>query len=161
MSEPITAALSRLETFCGSKESLHLVRTPATLAETVAAPPSFRAFVQSHGYFHVTHGESPDSGHICIGLFAPEPLGNAALDNAWGDEADQALAFQRADDDAVDNFHCFNPLVDLGDGEWPVVTAYHDEELALPTEPTGNDRTFEAHLVAVIDKFIEIYGDER
>lgn len=60
----------------------------------------------------------------------------------------------------MNNFYCFNPATDLGGGEWPVVAAYHDEPLVLPTKPSKAMRGFEAHLTHLIADFIETYGDE-
>lgn len=156
----VTVAIARLEALCASKETLHLVWRREDLPADAEAPPSFRAFVSEYGYFHVTNGVAPNVGHECIGLFEPERLDLAALDNAWDEAGEEAIAFQRESDTGVDNFYCFNPKVDLGGGEWPVVAAYHDEPLVLATKATKHDRRFDQHLTARIDEFIDTYRDE-
>lgn len=151
--------MRRLAAFCETKKTLHLVTTPVP-ASTIAGlarvptPPSYQRFLATWGTFFVRYGNSPDYGNECISLFKAEPVAAAALDNNWGIAGETAIAFQRISDDCVDDFFCFDPTTDLGDGEFAVGAAYHDSPIEW------HDMTFDAHLVQCIDDFIETYADE-
>jgi hypothetical protein len=65
----------------------------------------------------------------------------------------EALFFQRIDDDAVENFWCFNPRDRDAQDELGVVTYQHDETFGLPkllgTPNARHFRDFSTHIRGV------------
>jgi hypothetical protein len=152
--------MAELVAFAGARESLTFKATKLRAAEAKAIandralPPSYRAFVAHYGLFSVEHVNE------CLQMFAPEPVSSAYLGELDNPEADDAIAFQRADDDAVDNFFCFNPHVDLGGGELAVAAFYHDAPFALGRKKHPRDVGFAKHIVECIASFMKTYADE-
>ncbi|MFI9105430.1 hypothetical protein ACIGXA_33470 [Streptomyces fildesensis] len=157
----VQAAMDALASFCASKKTLHLVinKVPPEKLKKLSdeeLPPSYLRFLSVWGTFHVSCGTPfAEEGHECLKLFEADQLGSAALDDAWGDAGEVAIAFQYINDDAVDDFYCFNPTIDLGDGEYAVGRAHHDEPLAW--DHVG----FEEHLAYRIEEFMEQYAEEE
>lgn len=172
----VAEAVERLKSFVSGKEDMELeFSEPLTSAqvETLEAkyelklPPTYVAFLTTYGAFKVNYG-----GEELIGMESPEHLHAAApdpSDAAGGDDPEveeaikEALFFQRIGTDSVENFWCFNPRDRNPEGELGVVAYHHDETFGLPQllggEHAEHFRTFDAHIVRVIDNFIETYGE--
>ncbi len=113
-------------------------------------PPSFIEFIDDYGFFYVEY-----YGEKFIELMPPELLIDAGLETFERySNAEQAIAFQRIDNDAVDNFYCFNKNFKLDDDENAIVYAYHDEPPFIPMEKSSDDINFSTHIVEVIEDFI-------
>ncbi|QSQ20448.1 SMI1/KNR4 family protein [Pyxidicoccus parkwayensis] len=173
----VAEAVERLKAFASEKEDMEVeFSKPLTAAQVkkleakykLKLPPSYVAFLTSYGAFKVNYG-----GQELIGMESPEHLHAAApdpSDASGGDDPEveeainEALFFQRINTDSVENFWCFNPRDRNADGELGVVAYYHDDTFGLPQLLGGKHakhfRTFDAHIVKVIDKFIETYANE-
>ncbi|NOK00460.1 MULTISPECIES: SMI1/KNR4 family protein [Myxococcus] len=173
----VAEAVERLKSFVEEKEDMSVEFSEPVSAEEVAKlekkyklqlPPSYVRFIRTHGTFKVLYG-----GQELIGMEEPGFLRAAAPDPSDavdGDDSDvadainEALFFQRKDDDAVENFWCFNPRDRTPEGELGVVAYNHDETFGLPqlldTKHAEHFRDFSTHIVAVIDDFIETYANE-
>ncbi|WP_245918739.1 SMI1/KNR4 family protein [Melittangium boletus] len=173
----MTEAVERLKVFVSTKEDMSLeFSQPLSGAEVqklekkygLKLPPSYVRFLNTHGTFKVLYG-----GRELIGMELPNELHAVAPDPndaAEGDDPDvaeaieEALFFQRMDDDAVENFWCFNPRDRTPEDELGVVAYTHDEPFGLPqllgTQDARHFRDFSTHIVTVIDDFIETYGEE-
>lgn len=158
--KPVAAAMKKIMAFVEARESLTWlpVKLAAKDRKKILAnkrlPPSYRAYVAEYGLWAIEHVNE------CIKLLEPEALAGAYRGDVDNPDADDAIAFQYIDDDAVDNYFCFNPHVDLGKGELAVVRFYHDEPFALARAKPRGAIGFDKHLVAVIDDFMETYEDE-
>ncbi|KFA92165.1 SMI1/KNR4 family protein [Archangium violaceum] len=175
-SQVVAEAVQRLKDFVEEKEDMELEFTAPLSEKQVTAlegkyslklPPSYVDFLRTHGTFKVLYG-----GAELIGMEDPRYLHAAAPDPSdaqGGDDPEveeainEALFFQRIDDDAVENFWCFNPRDRNAQGELGVVAYQHDETFGLP-KPAGSRkaqdfRDFSKHIVAVIDEFIETYAE--
>ncbi|ATB46155.1 SMI1/KNR4 family protein [Corallococcus macrosporus] len=172
----VAEAVERLKSLAEEVEDLTVeFSKPVTAAEVaklekkfkLKLPPSYVHFIRTYGTFKVLHG-----GRELIGMEEPGFLRAAAPDASDavnGDDPDveeainEALFFQRADDDAVDNFWCFNPRDVTPEGEMGVVGYYHDETFELPqllgTKNARHFRAFPAHIVEVIDELIENFAE--
>ncbi|AKQ68445.1 hypothetical protein A176_005357 [Myxococcus hansupus] len=173
----VAAAIERLKALAEEVEDLSVeFSAPVTAAEVakletkfkLKLPPSYVHFISTHGVFKVLHG-----GRELIGMEEPGFLRAAAPDPSDavdGEESEveeainEALFFQRADDDAVDNFWCFNPRDVTPEGEMGVVGYYHDEVFGLPkllgTENANRFQAFSEHIVEVIDDLIENFAEQ-
>ncbi|XXF79659.1 SMI1/KNR4 family protein [Myxococcaceae bacterium GXIMD 01537] len=173
----VAEALERLKAFVSEKEDMSVEFTQPVTAEQVAKleqkykrklPPSYVLFISKYGTFKVEYG-----GQELIGMEEPHLLRAAApdpSDAASGDDPEveeainEALFFQRIDDDSVENFWCFNPRDVTPEGEMGVVAYFHDEAFGLPQLLGGKHaehfQTFATHIVDNIDEFIETYADE-
>ncbi|WP_257458427.1 SMI1/KNR4 family protein [Archangium lipolyticum] len=124
-------------------------------------------FISTHGTFKVLYGGQEligmeEPGLLCAA--APDP--SDAVDGDDSEVADainEALFFQRRDDDSVGNFWCFNPRDRTPEGELGVVAYSHDEAFGLPqlqgTDDAEHFRDFSTHIVTVIDDFIETWSE--
>jgi SMI1/KNR4 family protein SUKH-1 len=175
-SQEVAEAVQRLKGFVEEKEGMELEFTAPLAKEQVTAleakyslklPPSYVDFLRTHGAFKVLYG-----GAELIGMEDPKHLRAAAPDPSDAQEGDdpevetainEALFFQRIDDDAVENFWCFNPRDRNAQDELGVVAYQHDETFGLPkllgTKNAEHFRDFSTHIVTVIDEFIETYAE--
>ena len=175
-SQEVSEAVQRLKAFAEEKEGMEVEFTAPLTEQQVTAletkyslklPPSYVNFLRTHGTFKVLYG-----GAELIGMEDPQHLHAAAPDPSDAQEGDdpeveaainEALFFQRIDDDAVENFWCFNPRDRSPEGELGVVPYYHDETFALPQFLGGKEakhfRDFSTHIVNIIDEFIATYGE--
>lgn len=173
----VAAAVERLKSLAEEIEDMSVeFSTPVSAAEVaklekkfeLKLPPSYVHFISTYGVFKVLHG-----GRELIGMEEPGFLRAAAPDPSDavdGEEPEveeainEALFFQRGDDDAVDNFWCFNPRDVTPEGEMGVVGYYHDEVFELPkllgTKKAKHFQAFSEHIVEVIDELIENFADE-
>lgn len=172
----VAEAVERLKAFVAEKEDMSVEFSKPLSAEQVQKlekkyalklPPSYVHFLGTYGTFKVLYG-----GQELIGMEQPDFLHAVAPDPSDavdGDDPDvekaieEALFFQRIDDDAVENFWCFNPRDRTPEGELGVVSYFHDEAFALPQLLGGKHakhfRNFSTHIVSTIDEFIETYED--
>ncbi|MBZ4421263.1 SMI1/KNR4 family protein [Myxococcus sp. RHSTA-1-4] len=172
----VAEAVARLKSFAEEKEDMSVEFSTPLTAEQVEKletkfklklPPSYVHFIRTHGTFKVLYG-----GQELIGMEEPGLLRAAAPDpsdavdgddSEVADAINEALFFQRRDDDAVENFWCFNPRDRTQEGELGVVAYSHDEAFGLPqllgTKHAEHFRDFSTHIVTVIDEFIETYAD--
>ncbi|WP_141590169.1 SMI1/KNR4 family protein [Myxococcus sp. AB056] len=172
----VAEAVKRLKSLAEEIEDMSIEFSTPVTADEVAQlekkfklklPPSYVHFISTYGTFKVLHG-----GRELIGMeepgflraAAPDPSDAVNGDDPEVEEAiNQALFFQRADDDAVDNFWCFNPRDVTPEGELGVVGYYHDEAFDLSprlgTEDAEHFRDFSAHIVRVIDALIENFAE--
>jgi hypothetical protein len=166
--DPVAVAMDALARFCASKTCLRLVTTPVPAEELdrladKALPRSYLRFLATYGTFHVALGGVAmygiDAWKKCIGLFVAEPLASAAtyldhIENNEDYDLDQLYAFQRIDDDDIENFYCFDLSCSDADGECTVIGVYCED-----ADPSGGSDS-ESHLVEVIEKFMRVYADE-
>ncbi|NVI96886.1 SMI1/KNR4 family protein [Myxococcus sp. AM009] len=174
--DAVAEAVERLKSLAEEVEDMDVeFSKPVTVKEVakleakfkLKLPPSYVHFISTYGTFKVLHG-----GRELIGMEEPGFLRAAspdASDAVDGDDPEveeainEALFFQRADDDAVDNFWCFNPRDVTPEGEMGVVGYYHDERFALPkllgTKHAKHFTDFSAHIVSVIDELIENFAE--
>ncbi|MCY1002367.1 SMI1/KNR4 family protein [Myxococcus sp. MISCRS1] len=167
----VTQAVERLKSFVETKDGMSVEFAAPVDAAAVAGleakyklklPPSYVRFITTLGTFKVVYG-----GQELIGMEEPGLLRAAAPDPSDavdGEDAEvaeainQALFFQRRDDDSVENFWCFNPRARSPEGELAVVAYSHDEAFSL-SDGEEDFRDFSTHIVKVIDDFIETYAE--
>jgi hypothetical protein len=175
-SQEVSEAVQRLKAFAEEKEGMEVEFTAPLTEQQVTAletkyslklPPSYVNFLRTHGTFKVLYG-----GAELIGMEDPQHLHVAAPDPSDAQEGDdpeveaainEALFFQRIDDDAVENFWCFNPRDRNAQDELGVVAYQHDETFGLPklldTKNASHFRDFSTHIVDVINEFVETYAE--
>jgi|GEM_PF-6074651 len=172
----VAEAVERLKAFVSEKEDMSVeFSKPLSDAEVqklekkygLKLPPSYVRFLSTYGTFKVLYGGEHIGMELPNELHAVAPDPSDAVDGDDPDVAEaiaEALFFQRMDDDAVENFWCFNPRDRAPEGELGVVAYTHDEAFGLPqllgTQDAKHFRDFSTHIITVIDDFIETYGEE-
>jgi hypothetical protein len=163
----VKTALAELQAFAKARESIRFrsrkLRESAkkVVLGDASLPPAYRAFLAEYGYVWVEHYEEP-----YLKMIEPEPVCAAypgELPASKSGDFDAAIAFQCIDSDSAPNFYCFNPFVDLGNGELEVVNFYGEDprEFALRRQESNDSSGFSEHLVACIDEFMDDYRGEE
>jgi hypothetical protein len=117
-------------------------------------PETYCWFVSEHGLLRLTYGFPTDAALEVEHMFVPETLGfmiNSDIDEAEQPLVDRCVAFQYANDDAVENFHCFY----ADSSKERVLTYFHDEPFKLPKRSPD----FAAHILTSIDENLELLAE--
>lgn len=149
----IRITIERLKEFLDSKSTLELVTEKVSAADwkllkkRAGLPPSYLAFLEEFGFISVNEIDGFEREGL-IGFFYPQFVEH------------EATSFQRMSDEGSDDCYCFSPVVDLGKGEFEVLTFQHDREFEVPKKRTKNSIDFTRHLELVVQDFIKTFEGE-
>ncbi len=164
----VEKTVSEFKTFVEQKKTLKCVfetvagNLPEQIQVTddykIHLPPSYLAFIKKFGYLSVKSRSSGQTG--IISFFEPSSLIGLCASPEFKNPSWNAIGFQRILNDNVENYYCFNHLVDLGNGEFEIVRYFHDEKFVLKKDSNPSSVNFYQHIVWVLREFMDLYQNE-